>query len=195
MHTLTPPCSGLDILPKFAGFLKATPEEAAAKEAELLAALRALDAFLQAHGGGPYIGGAAPCATDCSVMPRLYHMQVATKHFRVSMAGGAAAWTVHCGGRVLLVSCLSARMLNARHVGCWVLGRLSSRRCCRAGRCPRSWRLCGATWTPSWHDPAGSTPCMRPSWWCAAGRGMASSPLLGGARRRRGSDESLTLLI
>ena len=126
---LLPPCSGLDVLPKFAGFLKASPEEAATKEAELVACLRALNDHLGAwgrvlhvmlHDGaaapgcasghsavqrevfsaaagpaaaadpcmpaalhpalpaahGPFIGGAAPCATDCAVMPRLYHMKV-----------------------------------------------------------------------------------------------------------------------
>ena len=141
-----PPClplySGLDVLGKFAGFIKSSPEEAAAKEAELVRArlhggcgtaaapglqpraaglpagqrflccggkgaaamaarpsapapadsrlpnlrppthtptpqvecLRGLDAHLAAHG--PFIGGAAPCATDMAVWPRLYHMQV-----------------------------------------------------------------------------------------------------------------------
>lgn len=40
-------CSGLDVLPKFAGFIKSsTPEEAAEKEAELVAALGELDAYL-----------------------------------------------------------------------------------------------------------------------------------------------------
>ena len=44
--------SGLDILPKFAGFIKsATPEEAAEKEAELVAALGELDAYLGESGG------------------------------------------------------------------------------------------------------------------------------------------------
>lgn len=43
----SPPCSGLDVLPKFAGFIKSsTPEEAAEKEAELVATLGELDAYL-----------------------------------------------------------------------------------------------------------------------------------------------------
>ncbi|KAI3438883.1 hypothetical protein D9Q98_001298 [Chlorella vulgaris] len=76
----TSPQIGLDVLPKFKNFITSNPEEAAAKEAELEACLRGLDAHLAASG--PYIGGEAPCATDLAVMPRLYHMQVATKHFR-----------------------------------------------------------------------------------------------------------------
>lgn len=49
-------CSGLDVLPKFAGFIKsATPEEAAEKEAELVAALGELDAYL----------GRLPQTVDC----------------------------------------------------------------------------------------------------------------------------------
>ena len=81
------PClgrSGLDVLGKFAGFIKSSAEEAAEKEAALVDCLRGLDAHLAAHG--PFIGGAAPCATDCAVMPRLYHMKVATKYFRVRAA-------------------------------------------------------------------------------------------------------------
>lgn len=74
-------CSGLDVLGKFGAFIKSSPEEAAEKEADLVECLRGLDAHLTAHG--PFIGGAAPCATDCAVMPRLYHMQVGTKYFRV----------------------------------------------------------------------------------------------------------------
>lgn len=69
------------MLPKFRDFIKSSAEEAAAKEADLTACLRGVNEHLEAHG--PFIGGAAPCATDLAVMPRLYHMQVATKHFRV----------------------------------------------------------------------------------------------------------------
>ncbi|EFN57582.1 hypothetical protein CHLNCDRAFT_143262 [Chlorella variabilis] len=74
------PQIGLDVLGKFGAFIKSSPEEAAEKEADLVECLRGLDAHLTAHG--PFIGGAAPCATDCAVMPRLYHMQVGTKYFR-----------------------------------------------------------------------------------------------------------------
>lgn len=45
-----PHCSGLDVLPKFAGFLKSSPEEAAAKEGELVACLQGLDAHLGGCG-------------------------------------------------------------------------------------------------------------------------------------------------
>ncbi|PSC75758.1 putative beta-D-xylosidase 7 [Micractinium conductrix] len=74
------PQIGLDVLPKFRDFIKSSPEEAAAKEADLVACLRGLNDFLAA--GGAYIGGERPCATDCAVMPRLYHMEVACKYFR-----------------------------------------------------------------------------------------------------------------
>ena len=78
------------MLPKFRDFIKSSPEEAAAKEADLVTCLRGLDAHLAAQG--PFIGGAAPCATDCAVMPRLYHLKVATKHFRVGgWVGGTGA--------------------------------------------------------------------------------------------------------
>jgi len=62
------------VLPKFRDFIKSTPEEAAAKEADLVACLKGLNDYMAEKG--PYIGGEAPCATDCAVMPRLYHMQV-----------------------------------------------------------------------------------------------------------------------
>ncbi|KAL4430131.1 hypothetical protein ABPG77_004913 [Micractinium sp. CCAP 211/92] len=75
------PQIGLDVLPKFRDFIKSSPEEAAAKEADLVACLKGLNDFLE-QNGGPYIGGANPCATDCAVMPRLYHMKVATEYFR-----------------------------------------------------------------------------------------------------------------
>lgn len=39
-----------------------------------VACLKGLNDFLE-QNGGPYIGGASPCATDCAVMPRLYHMK------------------------------------------------------------------------------------------------------------------------
>lgn len=74
------PQIGLDVLPKMRDFIKSSPEEAAAKEADLVACLKGLNDHLAAKG--PFIGGAAPCATDCAVMPRLYHMQVATAYFR-----------------------------------------------------------------------------------------------------------------
>ena len=44
------------------------------QEAALLGALDALEVHLGA--GGPYVGGRDVCATDCSLMPKLYHMTV-----------------------------------------------------------------------------------------------------------------------
>jgi hypothetical protein len=72
----------LDVLGKMKAFISSSPEEADEKEAALVECLRNLDRHLAA--GGAYIGGAAPCSTDMAVMPRLYHMQVATQFFRVS---------------------------------------------------------------------------------------------------------------
>lgn len=59
--------------------------------------LRGLDAHLAAHG--PFIGGAAPCATDMAVWPRLYHMQV-----RERGSGGqarVAGWRVEGRARAV----------------------------------------------------------------------------------------------
>lgn len=75
--------AGGAIFGAFREFAKSSDEEAAAKEAALLAAYRELEDYLVANGG-PYVGGAAPDATDVSLMPKLYHAQVALKHFRVS---------------------------------------------------------------------------------------------------------------
>ena len=87
--------SGLDVLPKFRDFIKSSPEEAAAKEADLVACLRGLNDFLAA--GGAYIGGERPCATDCAVMPRLYHMEVGS--------GGVGAREMGVGSGVCRCRC------------------------------------------------------------------------------------------
>ena len=69
------------LLGAFKGFLNADgEEETAEKEAALVAVLKELDDFLKTTN--PYIGGASPCQTDFLVMPRLYHLKVACKHFR-----------------------------------------------------------------------------------------------------------------
>ncbi len=75
------PQIGNAVFGAFKEFAKATPEEDAAKETALLAALDEIEAHLQ-QNGGPYIGGAEPCATDISLMPKLYHLSVALDHFR-----------------------------------------------------------------------------------------------------------------
>ena len=46
-----------------------------------MAALDEIETHLQ-QNGGPYIGGKEPCATDISLMPKLYHITVALDHFR-----------------------------------------------------------------------------------------------------------------
>ena len=75
------PQAGGAVFPAFKEFLKAAPgTDAAAKEGPFVAALDELEGYLVAHGG-PFVGGAAPCATDCSLMPKLYNMTVALPHF------------------------------------------------------------------------------------------------------------------
>lgn len=49
-------------------FARARPQEAA-----LTKALDALEAHVAA--GGPFVGGDSVGATDCSLMPKLYHLQ------------------------------------------------------------------------------------------------------------------------
>ena len=53
----------------------------ATKEAALLASLDEIEEYLKKNGG-PYIGGKEPCATDLSLIPKLYHLTVALEHFR-----------------------------------------------------------------------------------------------------------------
>jgi glutathione S-transferase len=68
------------LLGAFKGFLNAEgEEESKEKEGALRAVLKELDEFLR---GKAYIGGESVCQTDFLVMPRLYHMKVACKHFR-----------------------------------------------------------------------------------------------------------------
>ena len=75
------PQVGNAIFGAFKDFAKAEgAEDAAAKEAALLTALEELEAHLAA--GGPFIGGAEPCSTDLSLMPKLYHLETALAHFR-----------------------------------------------------------------------------------------------------------------
>lgn len=75
------PQVGGSVFGAFKEFAKASDEDKAAKEAALLSALDEVETYLKAHGG-PYVGGAEPCATDVSLMPKLYHLVVALDHFR-----------------------------------------------------------------------------------------------------------------
>lgn len=69
------------LLGAFKAFLKAEgDEESKEKETELINVLEELNEFLKTTN--PYIGGATPCQTDFLVMPRLYHLKIACKHFR-----------------------------------------------------------------------------------------------------------------
>jgi glutathione S-transferase len=78
------PQVGLPIFGAFKEFAKAeTEEEAKEKEAALVSALEELDTYLQKTN--PYIGGDSPCSTDLLIMPRLYHLKIALKHFRVGI--------------------------------------------------------------------------------------------------------------
>lgn len=75
------PQVGGAIFPAFKAFIHAEPgADADSKEGPLLAALDELEDYLEKNGG-PYVGGANVCATDLSLMPKLYHMTVALKHF------------------------------------------------------------------------------------------------------------------
>jgi len=74
------PCSGSDVFPAFAAFLKAPPGDPEGKEAALVAALRSLCAHLSTRG--PWLGGAALGQADCALAPKLHHMQVALRHFK-----------------------------------------------------------------------------------------------------------------
>jgi glutathione dehydrogenase/transferase len=75
------PQIGGGIFGAFKEFGKSSDEEAAAKEAALVQELQALEDYLK-NADGPFVGGDAPCATDVSLMPKLYHMTIALKHFR-----------------------------------------------------------------------------------------------------------------
>lgn len=75
------PQVGIPIFSAFKDFAKSGPDDAGAKEAALVEALDELESYLKTHGG-PYIGGAQPCATDALQMPRLYQIAIALKHFR-----------------------------------------------------------------------------------------------------------------
>eukprot|EP00887_Chlorella_sp_A99_P000793 scaffold5.g793.t1 len=79
----TAPQVGGDVFPAFVQFLKAPggSEEEGEKRAKLEAALSALNDFLAANGK-PYTGGASVTATDCALVPKLYHMEVALGHFK-----------------------------------------------------------------------------------------------------------------
>lgn len=79
------PQVGNAIFGAFKDFAKSSSEEAADKEHALLAALQELEEYLTKNGG-PYIGGATPCAADVSLMPKLHHMKIALEHFRVRVS-------------------------------------------------------------------------------------------------------------
>lgn len=66
------------VFPAFVQYLKTGLDE---KKDELIAQLKALDEYLAANG--PFLGKETPCAADMSLIPKLYHMKVALKHYRV----------------------------------------------------------------------------------------------------------------
>lgn len=66
------------VFPAFVQYLKTGSDE---KKDELIAQLKALDEYLAANG--PFLGKETPCAADMSLIPKLYHMKVALKHYRV----------------------------------------------------------------------------------------------------------------
>ena len=74
------PFSGSDVFPAFVAYLKAGPDDEAAKQETLHAALKALDAHLAS--AGPWLGGGAVGQADCALAPKLHHMQVALAAFK-----------------------------------------------------------------------------------------------------------------
>lgn len=78
------PSVGAKVFPSFRAFLFApagTPEEAE-KRAALDAELQALNAALSQPGVGPLFGGQSLNATDAALAPKLYHCNVALRHFK-----------------------------------------------------------------------------------------------------------------
>lgn len=84
MVAQAPPQLGAKLFPAFRGALMGpSPEEQAAKAAELQAELQALDDYLAARAEqGPFFGGKSLDATDAAVAPKLYHATVALGHFK-----------------------------------------------------------------------------------------------------------------
>ncbi|AQK95477.1 dehydroascorbate reductase like1 [Zea mays] len=79
---VTPPeyaSVGSKIFPAFVKFLK-SKDASDGSEKALLDELQALDDHLKAHG--PYINGENVSATDLSLGPKLFHLQIALEHFK-----------------------------------------------------------------------------------------------------------------
>ncbi|XP_076448273.1 uncharacterized protein LOC143284993 isoform X2 [Babylonia areolata] len=74
-------CSG--VFPKLAAFLKNKDKEAIPTLRKALEdELAKLDAFLKTDEHGRYLLCDSPCALDCSLLPKLRHVEVAGKHFQ-----------------------------------------------------------------------------------------------------------------
>ncbi|KAK3028805.1 hypothetical protein RJ639_038632 [Escallonia herrerae] len=85
--SLSPPLEfasvGSKVFSSFVMFLKSKdPNDGT--EQDLLNELKALDEHLKAHG--PYVGGVKITAVDLSLVPKLFHLEVALGHFK--------GWTV-----------------------------------------------------------------------------------------------------
>ncbi|XAR66315.1 Glutathione dehydrogenase (ascorbate) [Bertholletia excelsa] len=70
---------GSKIFSSFVTFLK-NKDPSDGSEKILLDELKALEEHLKAHG--PYVNGQNICAVDLSLVPKLYHLEVALDHFK-----------------------------------------------------------------------------------------------------------------
>ena len=76
------PQVGMPVLGAWKAYAKAEGSEENEKTLkELMDVLTELEAYL---ADKEYIGGSEPCASDLAVVPRLYHMEIALDHFKVS---------------------------------------------------------------------------------------------------------------
>jgi glutathione S-transferase len=60
--------------------IRAGATEAGGAKAALTSELHRVERLLAASGG-PWLGGCTPCAADCSLLPKLLHMDVAARHY------------------------------------------------------------------------------------------------------------------
>lgn len=79
------PQVGMGIFGAFKEFAKAekNTEDEKEKEKKLVSELEEVNEFLKTTN--PYLGGDSPCSTDLLVMPRLHHLRIALKHFKVRL--------------------------------------------------------------------------------------------------------------
>ena len=82
------------LFPAIAKYLKHTPDgdaECLEKKGNLVEALTRLNDYLQ-ESGGPYMAGESVSLIDCSLAPKLYHMQTGLESFKGSAIEGFQTW-------------------------------------------------------------------------------------------------------